>query len=153
MERLAILLELYSDSHQHPVNRIMHWIGVPLVLFASLLFFSWLHLSMPGLFDIHCSWLFWGAISLYYARLDIQSSLLLSVILLPFIFLANIISSYWLSFPFFCLLFAIGWILQLVGYYIEDEIPLFITKPMILTLLPLLVLVEMLQAKGLRPQF
>lgn len=150
MDNFADLLDFYAQSHRHPVNKILHIIGIPCVLFSVLLFFSWIHISMPGLFDIHTSWIFSAILVLYYFRLDAQFALLLGALLLPCIFLANILSGYWLSFPTFCVLFATGWILQLIGYFIEGEQPAFITKPYILLSLPLLVLSDVMCNRGYR---
>jgi uncharacterized membrane protein YGL010W len=143
MNNFQSLLEHYSKSHRHAINKILHFIGVPFVVFATLLFFSWIHLSMPGLFDLHTSWLFSIVMILYYFQLDKQLALLLGAILLPFIFLANLISGYWLSFPIFCIFFAVGWILQLVGHFLEGEQPAVIGKPYVLLILPLLTLNEL----------
>jgi uncharacterized membrane protein YGL010W len=33
------LIEIYKAHHQHPLNRLMHSIGIPLILISLLLFF------------------------------------------------------------------------------------------------------------------
>lgn len=146
----AALLDYYANSHRHPLNKMLHAVGIPCVLFATLQFFSWIHISMPGLFDIHISWLFYGALITYYARLDGQSALFVGVAMLPFVWFANVFSAYWLSFFLFCLLFAAGWILQVLGHIIEGHRPAFISRPSILPLLPLLVLAESMREQGYR---
>ncbi len=38
----AAWLETYKASHQHPVNRACHSVGIPMIVLAlPLLFFSW----------------------------------------------------------------------------------------------------------------
>lgn len=144
----SMLLDFYSNSHRHPLNKLLHYLGVPLILFATLQFFGWIHISMPGLFDIHTSWLVYGALLFYYFRLDGQMTLLFAAIALPFVFLANALSAYWLSFFLFSILFAAGWILQILGHIIEGQQPAFVGKPSIIFALPLLVLAEAIKEQG-----
>ncbi len=144
----ATLLDLYSDSHHHPLNKVLHYIGVPFVLFATVQFFSWIHISMPGLFDIHTSWLFYIVVVSYYFRLDSQCGLLIAALLIPLTFLANLLSVYWLSFFLFSILFAAGWILQILGHIIEGQQPAFVVKPKLISLLPLLTLALAMRDHG-----
>lgn len=146
----SALLDLYSDSHRHPLNKVLHYVGVPFVLLAVMQFFSWIHISMPGLFDIHTSWLLYGALVFYYFRLDSQCGLLFGAIMLPFLFLLNILSAYWISFFLFSILFAAGWILQILGHIIEGQQPAFVGKPSIIFILPMLTLAEALCEQGYR---
>ncbi len=145
------LLDIYSESHRHQLNKLLHLVGVPLVLFATIQFFSWIHISMPGLFDIHSSWLVYAALVFYYFRLDAQIALLFAAMLLPFVFLANLLSAYWISFFIFSILFAAGWILQILGYIIEGQQPSFVSRPTSVFALPLMVLGEVMCERGYRP--
>lgn len=150
MENFVALTEYYGQAHKHPINKILHLIGIPCVFFSCLIFFSWIHLIMPGIFDVHTSWLMCASLLIYYAQFDRQYALLLGAILLPFIFLANLIASYWFSFPIFCILFAAGWILQLIGHLIEEEQPSCLKKPKILLLMPLILLAEKISEQSFR---
>lgn len=144
------LLNFYSDSHMHPLNKILHYLGVPFVLFATLQFFSWIHISMPGLFDIHTSWILYLALVIYYFRLDSQCALLFAALLIPFTLLANFLSGYWPSFFIFSILFAGGWVLQILGHIIEGRQPAFVDRPAVIPLLPLLTLADAMRERGYR---
>jgi uncharacterized membrane protein YGL010W len=150
MNNFQSLLKCYSESHQHPINKKLHLIGVPCLLFSILIFFSWIHITMPGIFDMHSSWLFGTTLILYYLRLDMQLALLLGAILLPCTLLANFISTTWLSLPLFCIFFAIGWILQLIGHFLEGKQPAVVNTIQVLLTLPLITLADILYQRGFR---
>ena len=38
MLNLKQMLEKYRQDHQHPVNRALHSVGIPMILFAMLIF-------------------------------------------------------------------------------------------------------------------
>jgi uncharacterized membrane protein YGL010W len=150
MNNFQSLLEYYSESHQHPISKRLHYIGVPCLLFSILIFFSWVHITIPGIFDMHTSWLFGITLILYYLRLDMQLALLLGAILLPCTFLANLISTAWLSLPLFCIFFAVGWILQLIGHFLEGKQPVLLNNFRVLLTLPLITLADILNQCGFR---
>ena len=68
-------LDRYNASHQHPVNRALHAVGIPMIFVAVLL----------------------GAASIAVAGLRLQA----------------------------LLLFALGWLLQFIGHWVEGKPPAF----------------------------
>ncbi len=129
---------------------MLHFISTPFLLFATLIFFSWIHISMPGFFDIHTSWLFFAGLIFYYTKFDTQLACLFSAILLPLILVANFFSSYWLSFPVFFILFVSSALLQLLGHFIEGEQPATVDHPKLIFTLPLIMMAEILCNYGYR---
>lgn len=148
MNKMTFLVESYSQGHNHPINKLLHLIGIPCALFSLLLLTSWIHITMPGYFDIPMSWLSCAVLVGYYTRLDKQLALLFCAILLPFIFAANLLATYWLSYPLFCFFFAVGFILQVIGHLIENKYPLIFRQPALLVTFPLLMLHEIMHERG-----
>lgn len=150
MESFTILLQSYFQVHKHPLNKTLHCVGTPCVLFSTILFFSWIHITMPGVFDLHTSWLVAIALSVYYFRLDSQLGFVFALVMVPIVIFANLFSFVWVSFFLFCILFAIGFILKLVGHVIEGQQPAFISNPKLLLMAPLFVMLEVAFKRGYR---
>jgi len=128
MRSLAELLTVYNHFHQKKITKIIHFIGVPLILFSLLVILGWVHVRVPNVFDMPLAWLLTIAVVIYYLFLDllIGASLGFVFILLNVIAtLSSDNSPSWLSLQLFLYPFIIGWILQLVGHFFEKKKPAF----------------------------
>lgn len=130
MKKLEILLSTYGESHQHTVNKFIHWICVPAIMLSLVGLLA--QLPFPLAADTWLNWasLILAAAVIYYFKLSWKMAIgfiLISVLLLW----ANAqLNDYCLSrdirpVPVLVALFAIAWIGQFVGHAIEGKRPSF----------------------------
>ena len=127
----------YAESHQHPTNKMVHWICVPLIVF-SLLGLVWAipfpYLSVLGRFNGYINWATFLILFsiVYYFRLS--PKLTLAMLLVIVVFAAAIVTleklhnnSGWLPMWQVCLIiFVISWGGQFIGHKIEGKKPSFL---------------------------
>ncbi len=151
----AQLLAEYSADHQHPFNRLVHSICVPLIL-LSLVGLLWA-IPVPGQSGAGTSWLNFGSAALaglvvYYLRLAPRlgvGMLIASLLMLPLLgFAAGLAVPLWLT---ALAVFVVGWLGQFIGHYVEGRRPSFFRDLRFLAIGPLWVLAKLYAAVGLRP--
>ncbi|MFC5490257.1 DUF962 domain-containing protein [Dokdonella soli] len=120
----------YSADHQNPINRLIHWICVPAILWAAIAAL-WLipvspSIGRPGFW---CGLVMVGALSFYW-RLSRPLGV---AMLLVFVLLGLLTEGLYRSLGASQLLwlaigvFVIAWIGQFVGHIIEGKRPSFFT--------------------------
>lgn len=129
MSNLDTLLSLYGESHQNKINKSIHWICVPTIMFSLIGMF--MQIPFPDI----SPYLNWGTIILigaliYYLRLSISLSigfLIIGVILMyANLELSNYCKTHKLNTIFVLLgIFVIAWIGQFIGHAIEGKRPSF----------------------------
>ena len=151
----AQLLAEYSADHQHPFNRLMHSICVPLI-FASLIALLW-GIPFPAGLAAGLTWVNFGTLALagvtiYYLRLAPRlgvGMLLAALVIVPLVALADGLPwPLWLT---ALAVFVIGWIGQFVGHHVEGRRPSFFRDLRFLLIGPLWVLAKLYTAVGIRP--
>ena len=127
--------EAYGESHQNPVNKAIHWVCVPVIVFATL-GLLWL-VPMPGRTALL------GADLAPYANLG--SLTMLAVLFGFYVRLSLAISVFMLAYTALCLwgivaieasayslwqvctiTFVLAWIAQFIGHHIEGQKPSFL---------------------------
>lgn len=114
MRTLQDWLHAYGDSHQHPVNKLIHWFCVPLIVY-----------SLIGMLTQISLWLTLGLLVLatvFYARLSLGLALRMALL---FAILLALSLSLPLSLTHYAGLFALAWIGQFIGHRIEGKKPSF----------------------------
>jgi uncharacterized membrane protein YGL010W len=118
----------YGSYHKHPMNRFIHFVFVPVIVFAFTLWFSlipgslvkvsflnnYIHLK-PEVFSLNITIFLIVIVCLYYCTLDILSGILLFFIF----FLFEIISNYIHLLYGDKETFLLGFVLQIVGWSIQ----------------------------------
>ncbi len=149
------LLAEYSADHQHPFNRLMHSICVPLI-FVSLVAMLWA-IPVPDTLSPGAAWLNFGTLALafitiYYLRLAPRlgaGMLLAALVIVPLVaFAAGLPWPLWLT---ALAAFIVGWIGQFIGHYVEGRRPSFFRDLRFLLIGPLWVLAKLYAALGIRP--
>jgi uncharacterized membrane protein YGL010W len=134
-------LDVYSESHRHPVNKIIHWICIPLIIF-SLLGLLW-YVPFPmsdGITTVtlNGATVFILAAVLYYFFLTWQLAIgMVFYSLIMYIILDRVDG---LSTPLWLIsiiIFILAWAGQFVGHYIEGRRPSFFTDIQFLLIGPL----------------
>ena len=144
MARIDDLLAEYGESHQNPVNKLLHWICVPLIVW-SLLGLLW---SIPGpaVFSVAPLLLNWAVLvtalaMIYYLMVSPRLSV---GILLVFIIMLVVVHSIdqagarvWLV---TVIVFILAWVGQFIGHGIEGKRPSFFKDIQFLLIGPLWLL-------------
>ncbi|MET3105198.1 putative membrane protein YGL010W [Oxalobacteraceae bacterium GrIS 2.11] len=128
---VEILIEQYSESHQNPINEVIHFICVPVIMWTFLgLFWSihpWLAVAMTGL-----------ALA-YYFTLSLSfflGMLVMSAVMLGILY---VLPATWIL-PLSVSVFVLAWIGQFIGHFIEGKKPSFFDDLRFLLIGPLFVL-------------
>lgn len=146
-------LDRYGESHNNRINKLLHWICVPLIV-VSLIGFLW-SLPVPSAFRDTSPALNWGTIFLmaavvYYFIMSIS----LAFGILPFIALV-VASVFWLdsltvSLPLVsAIIFVLAWIGQFIGHWLEGKRPSFFEDLQFLMIGPLWLLAALYRRLGI----
>jgi uncharacterized membrane protein YGL010W len=143
----------YGTSHKDPVNKLLHWICVPLIV-LTLFGLLW-SLPVPELFSSVSAWLNWAtilasAVLLYYVALSpaLAAGVLVAFTLLLFVtqWLATLPWPLWLT---SLTIFVVAWIGQFIGHAIEGKRPSFFKDVQFLLIGPLWLLAAAYRRIGL----
>jgi len=136
--RLESLLREYEQSHRHPVNRAIHKVCVPLILFHVLAMLDWVELARidalggRGLTLGHLTLI---ATLGWYLSLDRFLALLVGTFSL-----ACLVAAVWVPVWAVCAIAVVAWALQLWGHsHWERSRPAFAREPVQLLVGPLFV--------------
>lgn len=144
----------YGESHQNHINKRIHWICVPAIVF-SLVGLLW-SLPRPAMFAVISPWLNWGSLfvaaaMIYYLLLSWQLALgmlIVSALVLLGIFeLAQLETPLW---QIALAIFVVAWIGQLIGHRIEGRKPSFFKDIQFLLIGPVWLLGFIYRKLGVR---
>lgn len=116
----------YAESHQHPHNKLIHWICVPAILW-SILALLWL-LKVPGFPWLNGATILITISLIFYARLSWSITIGMAAITLLSLYLIVLYQSASALLPlwqFALLIFVLAWIGQFIGHKIEGKKPSF----------------------------
>lgn len=149
------LLEEYGESHRHPLNKAIHWLAVPVIVW-TVVALLW-SLPAPGGFTIGGLPLNWAILALvlaeiYWLRLSLSLGLGLllynaGMIALTLLVLA---SSPWPLWQVALVVFVAAWVLQFIGHAIEGKRPSFFQDLQFLLIGPAWLLAFVYRALGIR---
>ncbi len=113
----------YGESHQHPTNKLIHWICVPTIFFSIVCLLS----LIPIYHWVSLATLILGFAMLFYLRLSVSLSIGLILFYLICLWGAKQLAlapiPLWIS---SVSLFALAWIGQFYGHHIEGKKPSFL---------------------------
>lgn len=137
MRTLADWMNEYGDSHQNPRNKRIHWVCVPAIVFSVI---CMLQAISPMLAFVAII-----ASLVFYSRLSIRLTLGAAAMLTLMWFVAGMLPR-----PFIAglLIFAVAWIGQFYGHYIEGKKPSFFKDIQFLLIGPLWLLHQTYRQKG-----
>jgi uncharacterized membrane protein YGL010W len=155
MRSIDSLLVEYGESHQNLINKIIHWIAVPSILW-TIIALLW---SIPFPFEtgIEAVPVNWATILLalaqvYWFRLSLSLGLgllLVNTMLIQFTVLAPQLSS-WPLWQLALIVFIGAWILQFIGHAIEGKRPSFFKDLQFLLIGPAWLLAYIYRSLGIR---
>ena len=114
MKTIEQWFEEYGESHQNPLNKLAHWICVPLITF-SVLGILWALHPVVAMVTVGLALVFYALLSWQLAAVMLVQSLLMLWILslLPQVFWPSVI------------IFVLAWIGQFIGHHVEGKKPSF----------------------------
>tara|TARA_B100000401_G_scaffold68773_1_gene41644 strand:+ start:2559 stop:3011 length:453 start_codon:yes stop_codon:yes gene_type:complete len=113
----------YGVSHQNPMNKKIHWICVPLIMFTLLGL-----LSLVKIYNVNLTHLIIIFALFFYLRLSISISVgmfIISAIQLGIIFYMETLFLDLHLLYIYLLIFIIAWVGQFIGHKIEGQKPSF----------------------------
>ncbi len=142
----------YDNDHRHPVNRTIHWVCVPLILW-SVIALLWT-LPVPSMIGRNG---LWAAVLMFFAfnfywRLSRRMGLAMLVVLVLFGGLAALLYRPLGAVPLAILagiVFVAAWLGQFIGHAIEGRRPAFFTNPGYLLIGPAWLLSKLLRWGGI----
>jgi uncharacterized membrane protein YGL010W len=152
MRSLAEQVESYAAYHGDTRNKITHFFGVPLVIFALFLALGWLRFAHAPDVPFTGATLFYVLVCLYYLRLDWKMALCQLPTGLLLLWLADRVALW--PFPQSLLMFGAtfvgGWIIQLIGHVFEGKRPALADNLMQIFNAPLFLTAEVAFLLGFR---
>jgi len=112
----------YDGYHKTKGNKLTHYVGIPLIVFATFGLLAAIPLPAPDWFSLGL--VAWLASSVFYVRLDKKRGAQFS-----FVTLIIYLASRWYRWKTHVVLFIIGWAFQYIGHYkYEKKSPAFYTN-------------------------
>ncbi|MDA2937419.1 DUF962 domain-containing protein [Acidobacteria bacterium AH-259-A15] len=156
MKSISQWLGEYQESHQNRINKNIHWVCVPAIMF-SVIGLLW-SIPVPEYFEGY-AFANWASIILmlwlmYYALLS-RSLALGMVLVLGGMLFGNYLLDRYVHTPLWMisgLIFAVAWIGQFVGHVIEGQRPSFFKDLQFLLIGPAWLLSFVFRRLGIRYQ-
>jgi uncharacterized membrane protein YGL010W len=143
-------LEDYGDSHRNAVNKRIHWVCVPVIVWCVLALL-W---SAPTGSTPHAvaNWavLAAGAAVVYYAALSPRLAAGAAVLLIGMLYSVALVdrAAPWPLWRVAVVLFVIAWLGQFIGHHIEGKRPSFLRDIQFLMIGPLWLLADLYRRFG-----
>jgi len=154
MRTLTQWLGEYGLSHQHPANKLLHWICVPAIVLSA---FGLLWAApVPEFFRSVSAWLNWATLAaiaalLYYLLLSARLAVGVLVAFAALLIITRELASLpWPLWQTSLLIFVVAWIGQFIGHAIEGKRPSFFKDLQFLLIGPLWLVAAGYRQVGLR---
>ncbi len=153
MKSLEDQMSFYAAYHQDARNKATHFVGVPVIVLSLFIPLAWLRFEVGGI-ALTAAMIFAGVVLIYYFMLDIALGLGMLVFSAAPLWLGQSIAEQgavqgWI---WFGVLFAGGWILQLVGHVFEGRKPALADNLFQIFVAPIFLCAELFFALGYRPK-
>lgn len=154
MRKLDQLLDEYGESHRNPVNKAIHWICVPVIVWTVIALLWSLPFpldSSPGPVPVN-----WATIALllaqiYYFRLSVKlgfALLLYNVFMIQLTYLVEQTGA-WPLWQIALALFVLAWVGQFVGHLVEGKRPSFFKDLQFLLIGPAWLMAHLFRMVGI----
>ena len=114
MKSITEWFDEYSESHQNPTNKAIHWICVPTILFSII--------GILAHFSTLLTTLLLVLTLIFYARLDLVLAIAMAALLVVMAWLIMVLP---VGVGFYIALFVFAWIGQFYGHKVEGKKPSF----------------------------
>lgn len=152
MQTLAQQMAVYAAYHRDPRNRLTHYFGVPLIIFAILIPLGWVRVAIGGV-EPSAAMVFAGVVLAYYYRLDVVLALAMSIVVVLLLAASESVAA-GMSLAqgglIFAVTFLLGWTLQLVGHAFEGRRPALVDNFWQIFVAPIFLMAELFFKLGYR---
>lgn len=114
MKSVTEWFDEYSESHQNPTNKQIHWLCVPAILFSIIGIIAHFSTLLTALLLV--------LTLVFYARLDLVLAVAMAALL---VVMAWLIYTLPVGVGFYIAIFVIAWIGQFYGHKVEGKKPSF----------------------------
>lgn len=114
MKSITEWFDEYSESHQNPINKQIHWLCVPAILFSIIGIIAHFSTLLTALLLV--------LTLVFYARLDLVLAVAMAAFL---VVMAWLIYALPVGVGFYIAIFVIAWIGQFYGHKVEGKKPSF----------------------------
>lgn len=129
----------YGESHRNPINKLLHWICVPLITF-SVLGILWAIHPWVSVAAVAGSLAFYATLSWRITAAMLVLSLILLLILstMTYVFIPSVV------------IFILAWVGQFIGHHLEGKKPSFFKDLQFLLIGPIWLVGAVFKTLGLR---
>ncbi len=138
-------LSTYKSVHLNKNNIKTHFIGIPMIIWALMVFLSLVQLPLivPSInSSLTLAMVAFTAVLIYYFMLNISLAIGQVIFIVPALYSAHLVSlmtnALWIALG----VFVIGWIIQFIGHHYEKAKPAFVDDLNQLLIGPLFVMAE-----------
>ena len=114
MKSITEWFDEYSESHQNPTNKQIHWLCVPAILFSIMGIIAHFSTLLTALLLV--------LTLVFYARLDLVLAVAMAALL---VVMAWLIYTLPVGVGFYIAIFVIAWVGQFYGHKVEGKKPSF----------------------------
>lgn len=114
MKSITEWFDEYSESHQNPTNKQIHWLCVPAILFSIIGIIAHFSALLTALLLV--------LTLVFYARLDLVLAVAMAALL---VVMAWLIYTLPVGIGFYIAIFVVAWVGQFYGHKIEGKKPSF----------------------------
>jgi uncharacterized membrane protein YGL010W len=140
MRKLDALLNQYGETHQNPVNKAIHWVCVPLIMWSAL--------AAMWILSPIATCIFVALALVYYARMSLAMAVgmlaMAALMIIPVPLLGE--RALWIA----ATVFVLAWVGQFVGHAIEGKRPKFLQDLQFLLIGPAWILRFVYRGVGIR---
>jgi uncharacterized membrane protein YGL010W len=140
MRKLEVLLNQYGETHQNPVNKAIHWVCVPLIMWSAL--------AALWILSPLATCIFIALALVYYARMSAAMAVgmfaMAALMIIPVPLLGE--KALWIAGA----VFVLAWTGQFVGHAIEGKRPKFMQDLQFLLIGPAWILRFVYRGIGIR---
>lgn len=153
MKTLEDQMAFYAAYHQDARNKLSHFIGVPAIVLGVMVALAWLKMDVAGT-SADGAMSITAIILVYYVLLDIPLGVAMIAVFGALLFAAETIAALPLKegIAWFLVLFAGGWVVQLVGHVFEGRKPALADNLFQIFVAPIFLCAEVFFALGYKPQ-
>ena len=155
MQQLEQLLDQYGDSHQNLLNKVIHWVCVPVIVW-TVVALLW-SIPFPGQHEVLSIPVNWATIvlaisQLYYFRLSTALAIGFLIFNIGMLAITIYLESHspWPLWQLALGVFIIAWIGQFIGHAIEGKRPSFFKDVQFLLIGPAWLLAAFYRTIGLK---
>ena len=152
MKTLEDQMAFYAAYHQDARNKVSHFIGVPAIVLGVMVALAWLRIDI-GTVSISAAMVITAVLLAYYLMLDIPLGFAMALVFGALLYAAELIAAMPLKagLAWFFVLFAGGWVVQLVGHVYEGRKPALVDNLFQIFVAPVFLCAEVFFALGYKP--